>query len=59
MLNFFCHFCLVTRENLVKINLTTNEIELRTHENMRFCLNQNLEKSVYIESLYNYFWKLS
>jgi len=58
MSNFPCHFCLVTRENLAKINLTTNEIELRTHENMRSYLNQNLEKSVCIESLYNYFWEL-
>ena len=55
MSNFPYHFCLVTRENLAKINLTTNEIELRIHENMQSYLNQNLEKSVCIESLYNYF----
>ena len=55
ILNFSYHFYLVTRENLAKINLTTNEIELRTYENMWSCLNQNLEKSVCIKSLYNYF----
>ena len=58
MSNFSCHFCLVTRNNLANINLTTNEMELRTHENMISLFEQNLEKSVCIESLYNYFWDL-
>lgn len=58
MSNFPCHFCLVTRDNLANINLTTDEMKLRTPENMYTCLNQKLEKSVCIESLYNYFWDL-
>ena len=58
MSNFPCHFCLVTRDNLANINLTTDEMELRTHENMLAYLNRKLEKSVYIESLYNYFCDL-
>ena len=58
MSNFPCHFCLVTRDNLANINLTTDEMELRTHENMLAYLNRKLEKSVCIESLYNYFWDL-
>jgi Plavaka transposase len=58
MSNFPCHFCLVTRDDLANINLTTNEMELRTHENMHDYLDQKLEKSVSIESLYNYFWDL-
>ena len=58
MSNFPCHFCLVTRDNLANINLTADEMELRTHENMHTYLNQKLEKSVSIEGLYNYFWDL-
>ena len=54
-----CHFCLVTRDNLANINLTTDEMELRTPENMSTHLNQKLENSVCIESLYNCFWDLS
>jgi Plavaka transposase len=58
MSKFPCHFCLVTRNNLANINLTTNEMELRTPENMQNYLNQKLENSVSIESCYNYFWDL-
>ena len=56
MSKFPCHFCLVTRDNLANINLTTDEMKLRTPENMHTYLNQKLENSVSIESLYNYFW---
>ena len=58
MSNFPCHFCLVSRNDLANINLTTNEMVLRTHENMRAYLDQKSEKSVCIESLRNYFWDL-
>lgn len=58
MSNFPCHFCLVSRDDLANINLTTNEMELRTHVNMRAYLDQKSEKSVCIESLRNYFWDL-
>ena len=56
MSKFPCHFCLVTRDNLANINLTTDEMELRIPENMHTYLNQKLENSVCIESLHNYFW---
>jgi hypothetical protein len=29
-----CHFCLVTRDNLPNINLSEQQMELRTHANM-------------------------
>ena len=57
MSNFPCHFCLVARESLADINLTTNDIESRTHDNMRQVFDQNITKSVCIENVENYFWK--
>jgi hypothetical protein len=58
MSNFPCHFCLVARDNLADIHLTMDEMKLRTHENMSSFFGQNLEKSVCIENVYNYFWDL-
>jgi Plavaka transposase len=57
MSNFPCHFCLVARENLSSINLTSSEMELRTHNNMRQFFDQNSTNSVSIENLHNFFWK--
>ena len=56
--NYLCHFCLVTRNNLANINLLEKDIIFRTHENMQEKLQQNLEKSVFIENISNFFWKL-
>ncbi len=56
--NYPCHFCLVTRNNLANINLLEKDIIFRTHENMQEKLQQNLEKSVSIENISNFFWKL-
>lgn len=53
-----CHFCLVTRDNLADINLSERQIELRTHTNMRQCFDQNSEKSVCIEPVFNFFWNM-
>jgi hypothetical protein len=58
MSNFPCHFCLVSRNNIPNINLRSNEIIPRTHDNMSLKFNQNLENSVCIESVYNTFWDL-
>ena len=55
--NFPCHFCLVKKDDLTNINLTTSEMELRTHDNMRQFFDQNLTKSVSIEDVHNFFWK--
>lgn len=59
MSSFPCHFCLVAKENLADINLTTSEIELRIHDSMRQFFDQNSTKSVCIENVQNYFWKFS
>ena len=53
-----CHFCLVKRDNLADINLSDEYIIPRNHENMIESFNLNLEKSVSIESVENFFWKL-
>jgi hypothetical protein len=57
MANFPCHFCLVSKDNLANINLAASEIRPRTHNNMSQYLDQNLTKSVCIESIRNFFWK--
>jgi len=59
MSNFPCHFCLVSKDNLANIDLSTEEMELRTHDNMRNYFEQNQKKSVCIENVSNFFWKLS
>lgn len=57
MSNFPCHFCLVKRDNLADINLTTHNIVLRTHNNMCHYFDQNSTNSVSIENMHNFFWK--
>ncbi|GES87430.1 hypothetical protein GLOIN_2v1768858 [Rhizophagus clarus] len=58
MSNYSCYFCLVTRDNLADFNLQINDIKTRTHLNMQQYFNQNAEKSVCIENISNFFWKL-
>ena len=58
MSNFPCHFCLVSRNNIANINLRSNEIIPRTHDNMRLNFNQRSGNSVCIEDVYNTFWDL-
>ena len=55
MSTYPCHFCLVKRDNLANINLSEQQTELRTHNNMIQYLDQNLEKSVCIENISNFF----
>src|SRR5256714_12778363 len=55
MSTYPCHFCLVKRDNLANINLSEQQMELRTHNNMIRYLDQNLEKSVCIENISNFF----
>lgn len=52
-----CHFCLVTKDNLSKIMLLKNEMIPRNHQNMAESLQLNIEKSVSIERVSNYFWR--
>lgn len=58
MSNYPCHFCLVMRDNLANINLQTHDIISRTHLNMQQQFNQSTGKSVCIENINNFFWKL-
>jgi len=58
MSNILCHFCLVTRNNLADINLQIDDTMRRTHINMQQHFNQNLGKSVCIENVSNFFWKV-
>lgn len=58
MSNFPCHFCLVSRDDIANINLRSNEILPRTHNNMRLNYNQKSESFVCIEEVYNIFWNL-
>jgi hypothetical protein len=56
---FPCHFCMVKRDNLANINLSSCDIRSRSHENMRENFNEHTEKDVSIESVPNFFWNLS
>jgi hypothetical protein len=58
MSNHPCHFCLVRRENLADINLQNDDIIPRTHLNMQQNFSQGKGKSVCIENVSNFFWKL-
>ena len=58
MSNIPCHFCLVTRNNLADINLQIDDITPQTHVNMYQHFNQGSGKSVAIEDVSNFFWKL-
>jgi Plavaka transposase len=56
--NHPCHFCLVSKENLSNINLNSNQIESRSHENMKLHYKNNTEKDVSIENIRNFFWSV-
>ncbi|KAF0531901.1 hypothetical protein F8M41_011576 [Gigaspora margarita] len=54
--NHPCHFCLVNRDDLANTTRSKHDLVLKNHENMRTCLDKSEDKSVYIESIPNYFW---
>ena len=54
-----CHFCLVSRNNLANIKLSNNNKILRKHQDISEYLYLNLEKSISIEKIFNFFWTLS
>ena len=56
--NFPCHFCLVEKDDLADINLSSNDIITRTHDEMRRHLENNTPNSISIESVPNFFWNL-
>jgi|ERR671926_108997 hypothetical protein len=55
--NLPCHFCLVKRDDLACINLSSHDMILRTHNEMRKHFERNTSNSVCIESVSNFFWK--
>ena len=56
--NHPCYFCLVSKENLSNINLNSNQIEPRSHKNMKLHYKNNTEKTVSIEKVRNFFWSV-
>ncbi|GET03759.1 hypothetical protein GLOIN_2v1783703 [Rhizophagus clarus] len=56
--NLSCHSCLVKRENLANIDLSVNDVILRTHDEMRKHFENDTQRSVCIESVHNFFWDL-
>ncbi|GES84747.1 hypothetical protein GLOIN_2v1783703 [Rhizophagus clarus] len=56
--NLPCHSCLVKRENLANIDLSVNDVILRTHDEMRKYFENDTQRSVCIESVHNFFWDL-
>ncbi|GES80674.1 hypothetical protein GLOIN_2v1783703 [Rhizophagus clarus] len=52
------HSCLVKRENLANIDLSVNDVILRTHDEMRKHFENDTQRSVCIESVHNFFWDL-
>jgi len=56
--NHPCHFCLVSRNNLVNTRLKENQVILRNHENMKGYYNNHTETSASLEPVNNYFWNI-
>ncbi|GBC26158.1 hypothetical protein GLOIN_2v1783703 [Rhizophagus irregularis DAOM 181602=DAOM 197198] len=56
--NLPCHSCLVKRKNLANIDLSVNDVILRTHDEMRKHFENDTQRSVCIESVHNFFWDL-
>ncbi|RHZ82175.1 hypothetical protein Glove_113g34 [Diversispora epigaea] len=56
--NYPCHFCLISKEDLSNINLNSNQIEPRSHNNMKLYYKNNTGKNVSIENVRNFFWSV-
>jgi hypothetical protein len=52
-----CHKCLIERNNLNNVKLKDNQITLRTPENMKAAINNNIADQCSIHSMENIFWK--
>ncbi|CAB4493129.1 unnamed protein product [Rhizophagus irregularis] len=51
-----CHKCLVKREKLNNVELTNDQIILRTPENMRCLVEQNSAQQYSLHDMKNIFW---
>ena len=56
--NLPCHFCLVKKNDLANTDLSSDDIILRTHDEMCKHLESHIQTSVCIESVPNFFWEL-
>jgi hypothetical protein len=56
--NFPCHSCLVQRNDLANIDFSSDDIILRTHNEMRKHLEDHTQASVCAESVPNFFWDM-
>jgi len=54
--NISCHFCLVKKNDLANINLSSSDMRLRSHNEMRNYFENKTQNSVCIESVPNFFW---
>jgi hypothetical protein len=52
-----CHTCIVLRDDLNKIDLTSATATLRTHKNMQQVISDGHEKDYSVHSTKNAFWK--
>ena len=56
--NLPCHFCLVSKNDLANTDLSSDDVILRKHDEMRTRLECHTQKSVCIKSIPNFFWDL-
>lgn len=54
-----CHACMVLRDNLNNMNLASEDMNLRTPENMKQIINEGRGKDFSIHNVENAFWKFS
>ena len=53
-----CHTCMVLQSDLNNMNITLENMPLRTHENMREIIRNDQGKDFSVHSVENAFWKL-
>jgi len=54
-----CHVCMVLRDNLNNMNLASEDMNLRTPENMQQIINEGQGKNFSVHNVENAFWKFS
>ena len=52
-----CHICMVLRDNLNNMNLSSEDMNPRTPENMQLILRENRGKEFSVHNIENAFWK--
>ena len=52
-----CHTCIVPRDDLNNMNLTTENMPSRTHKNMQEIIENGQEKEYSVHPVENTFWK--